>query len=124
MKTSADTPIMDTLANSTPTAMRALPSFIAPAAPGMPDPVVTYHADNLTVERVEYHNTDGNLHRNDGPAYTEWHANGVKSDEQWYRNGEIGREDGPAHTVWHAHGVQSYEQWWPDGQQISVPSRS
>ncbi len=90
---------------------RPWPSFIAPAAPGMPDPVVTYHADNLTVEQVEYHNAEGKCHREDEPAITQWYDNGVKRYEKWLRDGKLDRAEGPASTKWYANGGKSYERW-------------
>lgn len=41
--------------------------------------------------RTEYHNEDGQLHRDDGPSVI--YANGR---EEWYQNGQLHREDGPA----------------------------
>ncbi len=132
--------------------MQQLPSFVVPAASGMPDPVVTYHGDGLTVERVAYHNSDGKLDRADGPATTQWHANGIKSREEWYqggvrdckdgpaitwwyingvqqwqewrRGGPLDRKDGPATTWWHANGNKCAETWYRAGKQINVPSSS
>ncbi len=120
MMTPADTPAMNTECPATNRAAeptihatpRAMPSFIAPAAPGMPDPVVAYHEDNLTVERVEYRNNEGELDRADGPAITAWYTNGVKHYEAWRRDGKIDRTNGPAITEWHDTGVKDYEQWW------------
>ncbi len=107
---------MDTAATARLAAPRAMPSFIAPAAPGLPDPVVTYHPDNLTVERVEYRDADGRLVRENGPAYTEWYSNGVKRYEQWLRDGEFDRADGPAKQRWCTNGVKRYEEWYRDGK--------
>ena len=57
-----------------------------------------------------YYNTNGELHRDDGPA-VEW-SNGVKF---WYQNGQRHRTDGPAieyptgHKRWFINGVEMYE---------------
>lgn len=42
-------------------------------------------------KRRKWINSDGKLHRDDGPAIE--HINGTK---EWYINGELHREDGPA----------------------------
>ncbi len=120
MRTPADTHVVNT-ASAEPAiaiyaAARALPSFIAPAAAGMPDPVVTYHEDNMTVQRVKYCNADGELDRDDGPAWIEWYANGVKRHEGWWRDNNLDREDGAAITKWRANGVRECERWWRNGE--------
>jgi hypothetical protein len=64
--------------------------------------------------RIEYHNKQGQLHREDGPA-VEWKS-GIK---EWYINGERHREDGPAidcsdgSKTWYLNGIyySSEEEW-------------
>ena len=56
-----------------------------------------------------WRNSQGLLHREDGPA-VEWH-DGNKS---WFINGQYHREDGPAHT-WNNGG----QSWWINGKQIT-----
>jgi hypothetical protein len=76
---------------------------------------------------IEWRNSDGKLHRKDGPA-VEWahgwrnsagklhrkngpaveYANGDKS---WYTNGKLHREDGPA-IEW----ADGDKEWWLDGK--------
>jgi hypothetical protein len=46
---------------------------------------------------IRYMNINGDLHREDGPAYE--HPNGAKA---WWKDGRVHREDGPARI-------------WPDG---------
>ena len=41
---------------------------------------------------IEYKNSKGKLHREDGPA-VEWSS----GDKVWYLNGQLHREDGPAY---------------------------
>ncbi len=71
---------------------------------------------------------NGQLHREDGPAYIEgnnqkWYLNGklhredgpaiIDGDyQEWYLNGELHREDGPAIIS------GSYKEWWLNGQQV------
>ena len=52
-----------------------------------------------------YYNTNGELHRTDGPA-VEWH-NGVKF---WYHNDRLHRTGGPA-VEW----ANGHKEWWING---------
>lgn len=59
-----------------------------------------YHYDNGQKEH-EYHLLkNGNLHREDGPAYRGWNYNGQIWVEQYFINGKFHREDGPAIQKW------------------------
>ena len=55
---------------------------------------------------VEWRNSQGQLHRLDGPAVE--YANG---NRVWYQNGQLHREDGPA--IEHANGSRT---WFVNGQ--------
>ena len=55
----------------------------------------------LTKKCIEYRNSSGNLHREDGPAYI-----GADGDQVWRINGVSHREDGPA--VIYTNGYQAY----------------
>lgn len=57
-------------------------------------------------ERTEYHNDEGLLHREDGPAVI-WND----GEKEWYINGERHREDGPA--IIYANGIK---EWYLDGR--------
>ena len=52
-----------------------------------------------------YYNTNGELHRTDGPA-VEW----ALGEKWWYQNGQLHRTDGPA--VIRAGGGK---EWWQNG---------
>jgi hypothetical protein len=54
---------------------------------------------------IRWYNSNGQRHREDGPAI-EW-ANGTKS---WYINGEYHREDGPAYE-----GANGTKYWYING---------
>ena len=58
---------------------------------------------------VRYRNSDGLLHRENGPAI-EW----AGGDRGWYRGGELHREDGPAYE--HPDGSRF---WCLDGNRLS-----
>lgn len=57
--------------------------------------------------RIEYHNEEGYLHREDGPAIQS--IDGF--EEEWCLNGKIHREDGPARILagnkfWYINGIR------------------
>lgn len=56
-----------------------------------------------------YYDTNGQLHRTDGPAIE--YADGSKS---WYQNGEYHRTDGPA-IEW----FNGYFEWWLNGEELT-----
>ena len=56
-----------------------------------------------------YYNTNGELHRTDGPAVE--YADGDKS---WYQNGQLHRIDGPA-VEW-ADGIK---EWYINGEELT-----
>ena len=56
-----------------------------------------------------YYNTNGQLHRTDGPALE--YADGSKS---WYQNGEYHRTDGPAIEWFNGH-----FEWWVNGEELT-----
>jgi len=51
----------------------------------------TYTVTIDDFKTIEWRNSDGKLHRKDGPAI-EW----AHGDKHWYLNGKLHREDGPA----------------------------
>ena len=57
-------------------------------------------------DRIEWHNSKGELHREDGPAIER--DDGTK---QWWRNGKLHRLDGPANE-W----ADGNKEWWVNGQ--------
>jgi hypothetical protein len=56
--------------------------------------------------RKFWHDENGKLHREDGPAYE-----GCKGTKEWWINGKYHREDGPA-----IEGVDGYKKWYLDGE--------
>ena len=72
----------------------------------MPTTTQVYEALRYRIEIGEngsrrYYNTDGQLHRDDGPAVED--ANGSKF---WYQYGQLHRTDGPAIMLPDGH------KWW------------
>jgi hypothetical protein len=65
------------------------------------------------IDRIEYYNEKGKIHRLDGPAIE--HQDGTK---QWFINGKLHREDGPAiewsdsDISWYLNGVYYFEDEW------------
>jgi len=83
-----------------------------------------------------WHNQQGQLHREDGPAVE--YANGNK---YWYQHGKKHREDGPAvedangNKCWYQHGqshredglayesYSGYKEWWINNTRLNVSSQ-
>ena len=75
----------------------------------IPTPTQVYEALRYRIEIGEngsrrYYNTNGQLHRMEGPA-VEW-----EGGSRWYQNGKLHRTDGPA--VVYANGTRC---WWQNG---------
>lgn len=62
-----------------------------------------------------YYWKDGNMHRDDGPAYI------FGNYQAWYQKGNLHREDGPA-QVWLLSSKKE-ERWWINGNNIDVKSQ-
>ena len=58
---------------------------------------------------IRWYNEDGQLHREDGPAYEE--ASGSK---QWWINNQLHREDGPAVEL-----ANGNKFWYLNGQRLT-----
>jgi hypothetical protein len=69
-------------------------------------PTQTYKVTVDETGNRECHNSQGQLHRTDGPAI-EW-ADGTR---EWWLNGQLHRTDGPAYE-----GANGSRVWWLNGQ--------
>jgi hypothetical protein len=69
----------------------------------------TYTVTVNDEKTIEWRNSDGKLHRKDGPAIER--ADGTKA---WYVNGKYHREDGPA--IEYADGTKF---WYVDGKLLT-----
>jgi len=52
------------------------------------------------------------LHREGGSAQTTWHSNGQVASALWQIDGQYHREDGPVDEAWNEQGVKIREDWW------------
>ena len=86
----------------------------------------------VNLDRTEWFNLEGDLHRDDGPAreftngYKEWWKEGklhrddgpacecADGTKHWYKEGKRHRDDGPA--VERANGAK---YWWKDGKKLT-----
>ena len=68
-----------------------------------------------TNSTFEYWYKEGKLHREDGPAHSNYDQ--IYSHKYWYLNGFQHREDGPA-VVWSRAGVISLVDWFLFGKRI------
>ena len=65
------------------------------------------HVEHDTWNKAIYHYKNGQMHRDDGPAFANSHG-----DKHWYKNGKFHRDDGPAvvhvngHRVWYKNGLK------------------
>ncbi len=59
-------------------------------------------------------------HRDDGPAYIEYHPDGKKYIEIWYKDGKIHRDGGPASRWYNKDGNIVCEAWFLNGKQHRV----
>lgn len=57
-----------------------------------------------------------NLHKEDGPANTEWYKNGQLKVEEWYKYRFPHNEYAPARIWWYENGRKSKEEWWKNGK--------
>lgn len=56
------------------------------------------------LQTVSYYDTDGYLHRDDGPAVIWYDINGKKEMEKWMKHGMLHRLDGPAWVYYYEDG--------------------
>jgi len=68
----------------------------------------TYKVTVDSNDTIYWHNEDGQLHREDGPA-----VEGT-SYKSWWINGQLHREDGPA-VEW----VDGDKSWWINGKALT-----
>lgn len=59
-------------------------------------------------------------HREDGPAYSLYHFNGLIDEEKWYIRGMHHREDGPAWIERDEDGSLRAEYWYIDGVEFRL----
>lgn len=71
---------------------------------------LSYTIETNRFGTTRYRNSDGQLHRIDGPAL-EWYS----GTQEWYKNGVLHRTDGPAiefydgSNEWHLNGIKLTE---------------
>ena len=76
---------------------------------------VEYYKNN-DIEYEEWKLSNGDLHREDGPARIRYYKNGNKCYEQWHKNGKSRREGGPSFTSWNESGNIICEIWSKAGK--------
>jgi len=85
----------------------------------------TNHENGEASPYLEQWRTHDRLHRDDGPAITVWHPNGVVAETQWWTDGNRRAEGGPAIERWSPDGELTDQVTWknppdglPDGQYL------
>ena len=66
-------------------------------------------------KRAKYYYIDGKINRVDGPAFQNWYENGQQESEQYIINDLLHREDGPAYQEWSENGQLKHEEYYIDG---------
>jgi hypothetical protein len=71
-----------------------------------------------TEQYEEWHNEEGALHREDGPAVTRYDKDRIIIEEQWWFYGEKTLTKQPAYTGEGQHEVSDHYTVWRKGQPI------
>lgn len=69
-----------------------------------------YHKNGV-LKKIVYHNKNGDIHKEDGPARLDYDDKGNLLLECWYRNSNFYRIGGPAYTRFYENGNPKYELW-------------
>ena len=72
-------------------------------------------------EQHEWRDEHGKLHREGGPAWEEFRADGSVGYREWYRDGKLHREGGPAVEGFRPDGSVGYRVWYEHGKQVAAP---
>ena len=76
-----------------------------------PNKKKTHYYANSSVLSEEWLDADGRLHREDGPAWIKYHADGSVRSEAWCFDDKLHREDGQAWISYNADGSVLSEAW-------------
>ena len=71
----------------------------------------------MTRESDIYHDSNGDPHRDDGPAITHYHPNGKPNRVEYWRHGDLHNLFGPAVIWYNLEGEVSEEAWWYNDEQ-------
>ena len=87
-------------------------------------PAITQYYENGNKKYDKYF-IEGKLHREDGPAITQYYENGNKKYDKYFIEGKLHREDGPAIICYRENGSKEYEEYYKTGERhrIDGPSR-
>ena len=87
--------------------------------PKQPVKTTRYYDDEKTRIECEKWELDGKLHREDGPAFTDYFGNGKICNNFYYIHGKLHREDGPAKIQYqyHTNGKIQRESYFINGKQ-------
>ena len=71
---------------------------------------IEYYADGSVHLHKWY--KDGELHREDAPAYTYFYpGGGGPYQQEWWKDGKANKDDGPAYIVYYEDGSVKIHQW-------------
>lgn len=75
--------------------------------------------ERYDVEGRDSGNDDLYLNNGFKPSYEYFFENGKKKREEWYKDNQLHRDDGPAVSQWDASGTIVKEEYWLDGTEVS-----
>jgi len=73
------------------------------------------HHSNGVISGRWHYDTDGHLHREDGPAVEWFRKDGALWHRTWHRHGKYHREGNPAYEAYHTNGTLAYRAWYSQG---------
>jgi len=86
--------------------------------PNKPKVWIEWYEYDHQKKSEEWH-LNGRIHREDGPAVTEWYEDGMKWYDRWFLNDKLHREDGPAEEIWWENGEKILEKYYLNGKEYS-----
>ena len=75
--------------------------------------------ENGQIKEERWYDDNGDLHREDGPAYLKWHENGKQESIVYFQNSECHCEDGPAYQVWDEDGQVRFEKYFLNNKEYT-----
>ena len=75
--------------------------------------------ENGNLKREEFFNSDGQYHREHGPAYCRWYWDGKLEYEEYWLNGKLNNAAGPAVRYWYENGQLEHEAYCLNGRKLT-----
>lgn len=72
---------------------------------------IQYYDAELTIPRIERWYINGQLHRENAPAYFRYYKSGKLAAEEWFINGSLYRTTGPSSILFNEDGSYAKIRW-------------